>query len=587
MISDELISAYLDGELSDAERSQVETALNDSAELRRMCDELRELRDRFASLPRWEVREGFAQRVLRQAEREMLTQQSTPATAPPVTTSPSAKPPARRRAPAIALSCVAAAATLLIAITVYQSRTPEVAMYSGVKDSSSSPQDVADLTAETAPDLEKTPGLERGGSTYSYSESFREGADGAESDAATPPQVGEESALSDRQKGSAPQDEYEPTRNTELLQPKDAAPRRALPGNAVNSSSVVESRIGGGRRPTMQAEDNRSDDFAVEQQREALSAQLTGQLHRRRAFVVQVDATRAALRDKLFDQTLVSNQIVMDSKLESDMADVPEELTSRLQRNQDTSFGRTVDEDAVADAEQDDVGQQVELVVVEASADQIAQTLADLFKNREQFPNVVDLVDGRDARESMLNMAPPPGEPLAGQAPRPASLPAAATEARRAYQAPSEAARPEAAFGPATAGDSQYGIGGGLGGRQRGGATGGDSIDGPFQREKALETPQQTPADREMAGSRGPGDAAPRPDRQSGRAWRWPVRMFKRPTQPSPALGVAPSQPIKKPALADAVAADGSESLRMYFLIRPVESTPPAASEAPAAPPPQ
>jgi len=70
--SDELISAYLDGELSAEEQKQVENALLDSAEHRRTFEELRALRRSLQSLPAERLDEGFAERVLRRAEREML-----------------------------------------------------------------------------------------------------------------------------------------------------------------------------------------------------------------------------------------------------------------------------------------------------------------------------------------------------------------------------------------------------------------------------------------------------------------------------------------------------------------------------------
>jgi negative regulator of sigma E activity len=70
--SDELISAYLDGEVTADERAQVEQTLRDSSEHRHMYDELRTLRSSLQSLPRCQLDEGFSDRVLRRAERAML-----------------------------------------------------------------------------------------------------------------------------------------------------------------------------------------------------------------------------------------------------------------------------------------------------------------------------------------------------------------------------------------------------------------------------------------------------------------------------------------------------------------------------------
>ncbi len=72
-LTDELISAYLDDELSLDERKQVEELLMDSAEHRRMFEELRALRQGLHSLPKHRLDADFARRVLHRAEREMLT----------------------------------------------------------------------------------------------------------------------------------------------------------------------------------------------------------------------------------------------------------------------------------------------------------------------------------------------------------------------------------------------------------------------------------------------------------------------------------------------------------------------------------
>ncbi len=70
--SDELLSAYLDGELNAEERAYVEAQLRERVELRRLCDELRALRATLQAMPVARPPENFAERVLRQAERQML-----------------------------------------------------------------------------------------------------------------------------------------------------------------------------------------------------------------------------------------------------------------------------------------------------------------------------------------------------------------------------------------------------------------------------------------------------------------------------------------------------------------------------------
>ncbi len=64
---DEMISAYLDGELSDSEREYVERLVDADPQYRRMLEELQALRDSLKSLPRFQLDEGFHQRVLERA----------------------------------------------------------------------------------------------------------------------------------------------------------------------------------------------------------------------------------------------------------------------------------------------------------------------------------------------------------------------------------------------------------------------------------------------------------------------------------------------------------------------------------------
>jgi hypothetical protein len=71
--SDDLISAYLDGELTAQEQAYVEEQLRENADLRRMYNELRALRLTLQAMPVAEPPENLAERILRQAERRMLS----------------------------------------------------------------------------------------------------------------------------------------------------------------------------------------------------------------------------------------------------------------------------------------------------------------------------------------------------------------------------------------------------------------------------------------------------------------------------------------------------------------------------------
>ena len=105
--SDELISAYLDGELPDAQRLEVEEVLARSDEHRRLLDDLLALRADLQTLPQYRLDDDFSNRVLQRAEREMLTRGAAPAQTEPVT-------PERGAWRGLVWAAVAVAAALLI-----------------------------------------------------------------------------------------------------------------------------------------------------------------------------------------------------------------------------------------------------------------------------------------------------------------------------------------------------------------------------------------------------------------------------------------------------------------------------------------
>jgi hypothetical protein len=74
--NDELISAYLDGELSGAELERAEHLLATEPASRLLLEELRALRATLAGVPRRALGGEFSERVLRRAEREMLSASS-------------------------------------------------------------------------------------------------------------------------------------------------------------------------------------------------------------------------------------------------------------------------------------------------------------------------------------------------------------------------------------------------------------------------------------------------------------------------------------------------------------------------------
>jgi len=82
--TDELLSAYLDGEITTEERATVEAQLAASEADRRLLEELQALRGEFQSLPKATVAEGFADRVVRAAVAAKAREENsiTPAASP-------------------------------------------------------------------------------------------------------------------------------------------------------------------------------------------------------------------------------------------------------------------------------------------------------------------------------------------------------------------------------------------------------------------------------------------------------------------------------------------------------------------------
>ena len=66
-LNDSLLSAYLDDQLSSDERAAVEARLRESAEHRQALAELRQLRESFQALPRYELGDDFSSRVIEAA----------------------------------------------------------------------------------------------------------------------------------------------------------------------------------------------------------------------------------------------------------------------------------------------------------------------------------------------------------------------------------------------------------------------------------------------------------------------------------------------------------------------------------------
>ena len=115
----ELLSAYLDGELTAAERAEVERLLAANPAARQLLDELRTLSATLQALPPRKLGEDLSRQVLREAERRMLTEgepgRREPSSAPPV---PLARSVLRRFVNRRTLVWLALTAAIVIMITI-------------------------------------------------------------------------------------------------------------------------------------------------------------------------------------------------------------------------------------------------------------------------------------------------------------------------------------------------------------------------------------------------------------------------------------------------------------------------------------
>lgn len=106
--SDDVLSAFLDGEASPQERAEVERRLETSPAARQELSELRAVSELVQDLPRQTLPGEFAAQVMQAAERRMLLPERQPAVATPVSS--------RRRLYGIAAAIAATAAGLMLAM---------------------------------------------------------------------------------------------------------------------------------------------------------------------------------------------------------------------------------------------------------------------------------------------------------------------------------------------------------------------------------------------------------------------------------------------------------------------------------------
>ena len=119
-IPEELISAYIDGELTSDEQVRVEQALLEDPRSQQLFEDLQALHDRLQAIPRSEPSQDYTQQILRRAERAILTGTSTASGEEATTAVRPAKPGAQANQPAnlkhLIWASTALAATLMLAL---------------------------------------------------------------------------------------------------------------------------------------------------------------------------------------------------------------------------------------------------------------------------------------------------------------------------------------------------------------------------------------------------------------------------------------------------------------------------------------
>ena len=119
-IPEELISAYIDGELTSDEQVRVEQALLENPHSRQLLEDLQALHDRLQAIPRSEPSQDYTQQILRRAERAILTGTSTGCGEEATTAVRPANPVAQASQPAnlkhLIWASTALAATLMLAL---------------------------------------------------------------------------------------------------------------------------------------------------------------------------------------------------------------------------------------------------------------------------------------------------------------------------------------------------------------------------------------------------------------------------------------------------------------------------------------
>jgi hypothetical protein len=132
-IHDEMISAYLDGELAADERARVEQAMNNRVELRQLHDELLVLRQALQALPACPMEEDLVERALQAGESRSVADRTGDARALRKEAGDGASPRTRRW-PVLVAAVASMAAMLSLVLWLPQWQNTQVAQTSSAPD---------------------------------------------------------------------------------------------------------------------------------------------------------------------------------------------------------------------------------------------------------------------------------------------------------------------------------------------------------------------------------------------------------------------------------------------------------------------
>lgn len=404
-VSHELISALLDGELSGDEQARVERRIADDRQWRQTYEELQVLRRRLQSLPQSHLESDFSNRVLRRAEREMLSM--SPADAPVAASGDSTvgRPPeiARDRGVIRGLVWAAAAIAAAVILTMF---------FPGQTDVVLGPTKTAESNALIDSDLENIEESRTAAPAEADGNSFK---------VARPPANNRAASGSATQVDAGRQQKN--ARSLGVLQPEsEDSVILGLSENVVPDAG--EGQVSFGARSILGKKNKAGTPLAdaEHKQRPVAAMDTIGRLYggipaaAENTLAVDWDGTQlpgkptlvvtlyvppATYRDRVLDDSLANNGIFFES---SDDQDALEEANGKSDRDLATRRGVLREQLDKADRKRSKDGLRantlaagVDCVFVEAGRDQIEAVLTELHNRSDQYLAVrIGSPDGLD-----------------------------------------------------------------------------------------------------------------------------------------------------------------------------------------------